>query len=96
MFKLALRPDLDAFHAQLSELEAALGYFGTSSVLGLPTVTLDAYKSGFRLPPASARKLVWLVHQLILHPGRLQTVQDLMTWGRFLPVEDVKKSDVGR
>jgi hypothetical protein len=91
--KLALRPSLAEFNAQLADLERELGYYEVSTVLGLPLCTLDSYKSGRRKPPASARKLVWLVHQLVLHPGRLQTVQDLMTWGRFLPPEDVKKPD---
>lgn len=89
--KLALRPSLEEFQAQLKDLEIELGYFAASAALGIPTNTLDGYKSGAHIPPASARKLVWLTHQLVLHPGRLQTVQDLMTWGRFLPPEKRKK-----
>ena len=89
--KLALRPSLEEFHAQLADLERELGYQGASAALGLPVCTIDAYKDGRRKPPASARKLVWLTHQLVLHPGRLQTVQDLMTWGRFLPPEKEAK-----
>lgn len=92
---MALRPDLDEFQRQLGELHAEMGYFATSAVLGIPVCTLDGYKSGRCKPNSSARKLVWLVHQLVLHPGRLQTIQDLMTWGRFLP-DDVKKTDVER
>ena len=90
--KLALRPSLDEFQDQLKDLELELGYFAASAVLGIPTNTLDGYKSGAHIPPASARKLVWLVHQLVLHPGRLQTVQDIMTWGKFLPSECEPKS----
>ena len=91
VFRFALRPEIDQCRQQILELEREIGYYETQAALGLPSCTIDDYKTGRRNPDSAARKLIWLVHSMILHPGRLQTVQDLMTWGRFLPPEKEEK-----
>jgi hypothetical protein len=53
------------------------------NLLTLPWLTLRGWESGRRVPSDSARRMIWLVWCLVLHPARLQSVFDLATWGRF-------------
>ncbi len=53
------------------------------NVLGVPFLTVDYWRRGIRSPSDGARRMIWLVWCLVLHPARLQSVFDLATWGRF-------------
>jgi hypothetical protein len=41
------------------------------------------WREGRRLSSGSSRRLIWLTWALCLHPERLKTDFDLVTWGRF-------------
>ena len=66
----------------LRELSRLVGHAEMSAFLGVPGLTLRRWKSG-KAPSAAARRLVWLLWCLFLHPERLQTAFDVATWGRF-------------
>jgi hypothetical protein len=60
-------------------------YFGertTCALLGVPVLTFRDWLAG-RGMTASGVRVVWLSWCLTFHPERLQTVEDLVTWGRF-------------
>ena len=53
-----------------------------ANLLGVPCMTLAKWR--MKAPPSwSARRLVWLTWTLLLHPERLRTLFDLVTWSRF-------------
>ena len=54
-----------------------------ADLLGIPVATLRRCEMVERDPNKSARRLVWLLWCMVLHPDRLQTCFDLVTWGRF-------------
>jgi len=82
-FVFLLRPSDEEFDAMLTELANAFGKRGLAAVLGVSYLTLQgSYTHRYR-PTAASRKLIWLVWSMVFHPGRLKTVFDLCTWGKF-------------
>ena len=79
----ALAPTLAEFRAMLADLHRVFPGAQLSNVLGVPFRTCNAWRLGIRTPSDAARRMVWLVWCLVLHPARLATVFDLVTWGRF-------------
>ena len=67
----------------LSDLRRVFPGAQLPNLLGVPFRTVEHWQNGFRNPSDAARRMVWLVWCLVLHPSRLQTVFDLATWGRF-------------
>ena len=80
---LALAPSPGEFRAMLADLRRVFPGRELPNVLGVSSMTLEAWAMGIRKPTSPARRMVWLVWCLVLHPSRLQTVFDLATWGRF-------------
>lgn len=78
-----LRPTNVEFYTMLAQLGQVFPGRDLASVLGISILTLDGWRKRKNGPCAASRKLVWLLWALILHPGRVQTVFDLVTWGRF-------------
>lgn len=67
----------------LADLQRVFPGAQLPNVLGIPFRSLRNW-TVTRLPPSDpARRAVWLVWCLVLHPARLSTVFDLVTWGRF-------------
>lgn len=52
-------------------------------MLGIPRRTLTAWLLGESLPSGTARRCVWLLWAILLHPERCRTLFDVSTWGRF-------------
>jgi hypothetical protein len=59
-------------------------------LLGCPRRTIHNWLSGFSHPPFASAKCIWMVWAGLLHPERLRTVWDLITWGRFAPSSENK------
>ena len=78
-----LRPSDAEFDTMLAQLGQVFPGRDLASVLGISILTLDGWRKRKNGPCAASRKLVWLLWALFLHPGRVQTVFDLVTWGRF-------------
>jgi hypothetical protein len=66
----------------LTDLLGLFGWVGIVSVLGVSRRSLVDWVRG-QAPSDAARRAIWLVWCLTLHPDRLQSVFDLCTWGRF-------------
>ena len=79
----ALAPSPAEFRAMLADLHLVFPGAQLANVLGVPFRTCNAWELGIRKPSDAARRAVWLVWCLVLHPARLATVFDLVTWGRF-------------
>jgi len=63
-----------------------LDFYGEESlvdVLGVPVHTLRFWQEVGAVRPAAAIRAVWLVWCLTLHPDRLTSTFDLVTWGRY-------------
>jgi hypothetical protein len=81
--RFALAPDKASLLDYLSELVDAFGNRGAAARLGVSGVTVYAWREGRGLSSGSSRRLIWLTWALCLHPDRLKTDFDLVTWGRF-------------
>jgi DNA-binding XRE family transcriptional regulator len=60
-----------------------------ASVLGVPKVTLRRWESSERNPCGTARKLIWLVHHLVVLGAKLQNERDIVTWGKKVLSQDM-------
>lgn len=52
-----------------------------AAMLGVPTATLRGWEKGQRNPSRAAKKLIWLLHALLLDPGKIRTHRDIACWG---------------
>jgi len=53
-----------------------------AALLGCDILTLNAWTMGRRNPCRAARRAIWFAWCLLLHPEKLRTMGDLLTWGR--------------
>ena len=58
------------------------GERAAAEVLGPSIITVRAWKRR-RTMSVPSRRLVWLIWALTLHPEQVQSVDGLLTWGRF-------------
>ena len=79
----AFRPSPGECRQMLEELWRLLGRPSLCAALGLPIYTVESWRCGWRDPSGPGRRTIWLVWCLLLHPERLQSLDDLMTWGRL-------------
>src|SRR5258708_4425835 len=76
-------PNVEQCLTMLAELETGLGgERDAAHVVGPSIITVRCWKRRKRMS-VPARRLVWLVWALVLHPETVQTVGDLVTWGRL-------------
>ena len=76
-------PTVEQCLGMLAELEREIGgERRAAAVIGPSLVTLRSWKRRKRMSIPS-RRLVWLVWALLLHPDRIENVDDLITWGRL-------------
>jgi hypothetical protein len=81
---LGCAPDVPEVLRMLSELLAVAGNPpALNQLLGLPAVTVENWMAGRKRPTAAGVRAVWLIHALTFHPERLQTLFDVVTWGRY-------------
>ena len=66
----------------LAELRAVLGDMPLHDLLGIPRTTTLAWDQG-KPPGFGSRRAVWLIWCLCLHPEKMQTAFDIVTWGKF-------------
>ena len=67
----------------LDELEAAFGgERRTAQVIGPSIITIRSWKRRRRMS-VPARRIVWLTWAVTLHSEEIQTVDDLVTWGKL-------------
>ena len=78
----ALAPSAGELRGFLVDLQDRFGRGGAGALLCVPVQTFQRWIAGGKIDSASARA-VWLVWVLLLHPDRLQSAFDLVTWGRF-------------
>jgi len=79
----ALAPSRGELLVLLAALVDRFGERSACRLLGVPVQTVRCWAASRRPPPASAARLIWLVHALLLRPGIVTSAFDLVTWGRF-------------
>jgi len=67
----------------LRDLVKAFGKPGAAAVLGVPRLTLQHWLTGRRHPSAGAARGIWWTWIVVLHPGRVRCLADIVTWGRW-------------
>ena len=60
-------------------------------LLGLPRMTVESWVNGRRNPSDPARKLVWVMWCLTLHPEMMRSAFDIVTWGKFQSFKQNKR-----
>lgn len=58
-----------------------------AAMLGVSSHVLRRWETGQRNPSAAARRLIWLVHTIALHPEKLKNGLDLIMWGKSEEME---------
>ena len=79
------RPNLEEFYRQMCEVRAFCGgdEDRTAQLLGVSVLTLRGWHYRRFIPNDAARRAVWLTWVLVLHPERIRSLFDILTWGRF-------------
>ena len=67
----------------LADLRRLVGRNQVPELLGIPVLTVRKWEARAQNPPASGVRAVWLVWCLLLHPEKMRTAFDVVTWGRF-------------
>ena len=67
----------------ITALKREFGSGRVQDLLGVDSVTLSLWTRGKQSPTAAARKAVWLVWSLALHPEQITSLWDIATYGRF-------------
>jgi len=85
VFWRVCRPSYQEFHRQLEDLRKFCGgdEFRTSELLGITAMTFQSWWYCQAKPSDAARRAVWLTWVLVLHPERIRSLFDILTWGRF-------------
>lgn len=77
-------PNLETSQRQLRELVEAFSVGGAASFLTMELWKLPGYASGEFPMNMEQRRLVWYAWALLLHPEKLRSKVDILTWGRFV------------
>jgi arylsulfatase A-like enzyme len=67
----------------LSALARKFGSVGAKDLIGVDSNTWKEWSKKRRKPTMAARKAVWLVWSLALHPEQVTSLWDIATYGRF-------------
>ena len=82
-FRFMFAPTVEQCLRMVEDLEKEFGgERAAAEVLGPSVITVRAWKRRRKMSVPS-RRLVWLIWALTLHPEQIQSVVDLMTWGRL-------------
>jgi hypothetical protein len=82
-FVFLLRPTDKEFDTMLADLANMFGKRDVATLLGISILTLQGWYAHRNRPTAAARKLIWLLWSMVFHPGKVKTLLDVCTWGRF-------------
>lgn len=63
-----------------------------AAFLGASVHTVVRWEMGERNPSGAARRLIWLLNQIVTDPGQLASAFDLMVWGQRTRLEEVAKA----
>ncbi len=86
----ACEPSQADINSALADLVRMFGREGAGMVLSVPALTIRAWlKTGVRSAPA--RRMVWFAWAALLHPERLRSAWDIVTWGMFAHDPRVRK-----
>lgn len=86
------RPSLEEFQRECFALALAFGGEQQAAyAVGVSAATWYAWAKGRYAPSEAARRAVWFMWVLVLHPERIQTVFDILTWGRFSTRSPLKR-----
>jgi hypothetical protein len=80
--EMSLAPFDREFRAMLADLERAYGFKGMCRLLAIPAVTIGVWKRG-KKPSHAARKCVWLLWCITMHPKKIESLWDIASWGLF-------------
>jgi hypothetical protein len=78
-----LSPTDREFRSMLAALERRFGSIGARDLIGLDSNIWHDWRIKKRKPSFPARKAVWLVWSLTLHPEQVTSLWDIATYGRF-------------
>jgi hypothetical protein len=78
-----LSPTDREFRSMLAALERKFGSVGSYDLLGVEKSCWMMWRKKKRIPSLAARKMVWLVWSLALHPEQVTSLWDIATYGRF-------------
>jgi hypothetical protein len=82
-FRFIFAPTIEQSLRMVEDLEKEFGgERAAAEVLGPSVITVRAWKRRRKMSVPS-RRLVWLIWALTLHPEQVQSVDDLLTWGRL-------------
>ena len=85
-FADALAPDTEAIRHMLIELRTKLKWprYFAAVVLGVPASTLAKWENGTRNPSGAAKKLIFLLHALVVDDSeKVKNCWDVAVWGRI-------------
>ena|ERR1035441_1674103 len=82
-FRFMFAPTVEQCLRMVEDLERRFGgERAAAEIIGPSVITVRAWKRRRKMSVPS-RRLVWLIWALTLHPERIQSVHDLVTWGRL-------------
>ena len=82
-FRFMFAPTVEQCLRMVEDLERRFGgERAAAEIIGPSVITVRAWKRRRKMSVPS-RRLVWLIWALTLHPERIQSVDDLVTWGRL-------------
>ena len=82
-FRFIFAPTVDQCLRMVEDLEREFGGERVAAeIIGPSVITVRAWKRRRKMSVPS-RRLVWLIWSLTLHPEQIQSVNDLVTWGRL-------------
>jgi hypothetical protein len=79
----ALQPSQGEVASMLGSLDRVFGSRNLCSLLGVSKRTLASWLERRFYPSAAAVRCIWFLHCLALRSERLQSLFDILTWGRF-------------
>jgi len=82
VFSFVYGPQPDAIRKALLELRIRHNWPRSylAAVLGAPKATVRKWELGERKPSGAARKLIWLLHALLLRPDLIRNHFDIASW----------------
>lgn len=82
-----LAPDDRETRKMLRQLHGKLGTAeDVALMLRVPVMTVRHWEGSYGSFSEAAKSLIHLAWLLLLHPDKIGTMFDLMTWGRFAPI----------